>query len=184
MPNQESDDLSLIQQTLSGNQDAFGQLVNRYSSALSAFAYDRLGNVHEAQDAVQETFVTAFQRLGELRDHSRFAGWLYEILRNLCAMRIRRKGVENRSQQHLAQMRAGIAPLNAIEKLESEERKTALRKAVEELSPPLREAVILRFIGGVGRKQAAHMLEISLPALDKRMFRAMNKLRDKMNGVE
>ncbi len=180
MGSEQQDDRELIRQTLSGNQDAFGHLVLRYSAPLSAFAYDRLGNVHEAQDAVQEAFVTAFERLDELRDTSRFSAWIYGILRNACAMRIRRKGVENRSHQHLAQMRAGTAELGAMEELESRERRAALRKAVEGLSPVLREAVVLRYIGGVSRGQAAEILEISPAALDKRMLRAMEELRQKL----
>ncbi len=179
----EHNDADAVRRTLAGDREAFARLVERYSAPLSAFAYDRLGSAVEAQDAVQEALVTAYDRLDTLADPARFASWAYGIVRNVCAMRQRRRNVEQRSTERLADARAGRGALTPLEKLEQGERASEIRKAVEALSPVLREAVVLRYIGGVDRQRAAAVLEISLDALDKRLERALRELRERLDKV-
>lgn len=172
------DDAQAVRASLDGSPDAFDALVERYAGALSALAHDRLGTVAEAQDAVQAAFTEAYRKLHTLRDPSAFSSWVYGILRNECAMRLRAKGVDRRALSVIADKRAGNRPLTPLERLEADERSERLRTAVEKLSPALREIVVLRYIGGAGRQEAAAMLELSLSAADKRLERALRELRD------
>jgi RNA polymerase sigma-70 factor (ECF subfamily) len=173
-------EIELVQKARGGDREAFGELAEAYSGPLSALAYDRLGTVAEAQDAVQEALVASFRQIRELGSDEAFGAWLYSILRNICGMRIRAKGVDRRALDVVAQKRAGDQPLTPLEKVEKDEQSMRLRRAVEELSAPLREVVVMRFIGGAGRAQAAEMLELSLDALDKRMERALRQLRERL----
>ena len=72
-------DSDLIRQTLDGDTDAFGHLVDRYKDAVYGAAYARLGNFQDAQDIAQDAFIRAYRRLASLKSPDRFAGWLYAI---------------------------------------------------------------------------------------------------------
>lgn len=164
-----------------GNQEALAVLVERYGGAMAALAYDRLGTVAEAQDAVQECWLTCISKIESLSDPERFAAWNYEILRNICAMRLRSRGADSRATERLSERVAGEQPLTPLERVVAGEESLALRKAVESLSPPLREMVILRYLGGVDRPEVAAMLGLSLAAADKRLERALRELRETLN---
>ena len=173
-------DEEAVARTLAGDREAFGILVEKYAGALAALAYDRLGDPQAAQEAAQETLVTAFAKLKDLRDAARFGAWVSEILRNACNLERRERKVGERGTGILADMRAGIRPPTPLEHVEEEERSRKLREAVAGLSASLREVIVLRYWGGVRRAEAAAILDIGLDALDKRLERALRELREKL----
>lgn len=172
------DELDAVRASLDGDRDAFEFLVECYSGPLGALAYDRLGSVTDAQDAVQEAFIEAYRSLSTLQKPEAFGSWLYGILRNVCAMRLRSRSVDRRALGVLAERSAGSDPLTPLDRLEASERRRRLREAVESLSPALREIVVIRYLGGADRAQAASVLGISLGTADKRLERAMRQLRE------
>lgn len=176
-------DAAAVAAVLAGDRDAFAALAERYAAPLAALAYDRLGAVPDAQDAVQETLVVAFERLSTLRDPTRFGAWMYEILRNLCALRIRRKSVERVHGRRIAEERSHIVSASPLDRMVADERLVHLREAVSELSPSLREAVVVRYLGGARRREAAAILELSQEAFDKRIERALRELRERLKDA-
>ena len=78
-------DEQLWQASRAGDRDAFGRIVERYQSLICALAYSRTGNLAGSQDVAQETFVTAWRQIGELREPAKLRGWLCGIARNLAA---------------------------------------------------------------------------------------------------
>ena len=77
-------DAELIQQILQGDQDAFTSLVNKYQKGVHALVWRKIGDFHIAQEITQDTFLKAYQNLGDLKNHNLFAGWLYVIAARLC----------------------------------------------------------------------------------------------------
>lgn len=75
-------DGQLIRSALTGDKQAFSELVRRHQARVLAAALHLSGEREAALDLAQETFVEAYRSLGSLRDHDRFASWLYGILRN------------------------------------------------------------------------------------------------------
>src|SRR5471032_2574302 len=75
-------DSDLVSASLAGNRDAFGQIVARYQSLVCSLAYSAVGNVAQSEDLAQETFVAAWQHLGELREPAKLRAWLCLIVRN------------------------------------------------------------------------------------------------------
>lgn len=179
----ESPDAAIVAKVLAGDREAFAGLAERYAGPLAALAFDRLGAVPEAQDVVQETLVIVFERLSTLRDHSRFGGWMYEILRNLCALRIRRKGVERVHGRRIAEERSRITASTPLDRMVADEKLVRLREAVGALSPSLRDAVTVRYLGGARRREAAAILELSQEAFDKRIERALRDLRERLKDL-
>jgi len=171
------EDEEAIARTLAGNSEAFGALVERYGRAVAAMAFARLRDAEEAQEVAQEAMTIAYSRLAELREAKKFAPWLYEISRNLCAAKAREREVNERAADVLVARQKANNPVRPLEIIERSEREERLRQAVEKLSPALKEVVVLRYWGGVGREEAAALLDLSLEALDKRLERALAELR-------
>ena len=77
-------DRNLIHQTLKGNPRSFDTLVQKYQPVVYARARFLVQNPQDAEDLTQEVFIKAYQNLPKLRDASRFAGWLSQIVKNVC----------------------------------------------------------------------------------------------------
>jgi RNA polymerase sigma-70 factor (ECF subfamily) len=86
-----STDLELVHATKNGDISAFEQLVERYDTRLLRIAHNVTHNREDAQDAVQETFVKAFQHLDGFREDSKFSTWLIRITVNQSLMKLRKQ---------------------------------------------------------------------------------------------
>src|SRR6266404_8330051 len=94
MPLTAPDDAELVVATLSGNRDAFGQIVSRYQSLICSLAYSATGSLGESEDLAQETFITAWKHLRHLREAAKLRAWLCGIARNRIRNFLRREGRE------------------------------------------------------------------------------------------
>ena len=86
----DSSDSELVTQSLAGNRDAFGWIVARYQSLLCSLAYSATGSLSQSEDLAQETFITAWKQLAELREPEKLRSWLCRISRNLTFDELRR----------------------------------------------------------------------------------------------
>jgi DNA-directed RNA polymerase specialized sigma24 family protein len=75
----EQNDVELVGESLSGNRDAFGQIVARYQSLVCSLAFSATGSLGQSEDLAQETFVTAWKKLSELREPEKLRAWLCGI---------------------------------------------------------------------------------------------------------
>jgi len=94
-------DIELIKRTLEGDDTAFGFLVDKYKGAVHALAYRKLGDFHLAEEITQDTFLKAYQNLGNLKDATRFPGWLYVIAARCCISWQRKKRLGAQSLEDL-----------------------------------------------------------------------------------
>src|SRR5437867_914039 len=79
----ETNDADLVAQSLAGNRDAFASVVSRYQSLICSLAYSATGSFSRSEDLAQETFLTAWQQLRQLREPERLRSWLCGIARNI-----------------------------------------------------------------------------------------------------
>src|ERR1700693_1158737 len=86
-----SDDLELVHASKSGDVASFEQLVKRYDRKLLRIAQSVTHNTEDAQDAVQDAFLKAFQNLGQFREESQFSTWLIRIAVNQSLMKLRKQ---------------------------------------------------------------------------------------------
>src|SRR5262245_13650063 len=89
-----ANDPDLVAESLSGNRDAFGQIVSRYQSLVCSLAYSATGNLSQSEDIAQDTFIAAWKTLRNLREPEKLRAWLCGIARNLINNSLRRQGRE------------------------------------------------------------------------------------------
>src|SRR5260370_15254129 len=87
-------DSELVTQSLAGDRDAFGWIVARYQSLLCSLAYSATGSLSQSEDLAQETFVTAWKQLADLREPEKLRSSLCRISRNLTCDALRKQGRE------------------------------------------------------------------------------------------
>jgi RNA polymerase sigma-70 factor, ECF subfamily len=174
-------DAAIISRVLDGDTEAFGLLVDRYESDLAKYARWALGNEDEAADAVQDALVRAYRSLHRCTDPTRFQGWLFRIVSNRCKTMLAR---QRRRTERIDDLPAD-PPLEdggPGEDAEREERRERLRRALEELSPDHREALVLRYVNEMGVPAIAEALDLSVSAVKMRLHRGREALRAVLQG--
>jgi RNA polymerase sigma-70 factor, ECF subfamily len=158
-----AEDRQLADACRTGEISAFEQLYNTHGARLKSVALNLLGNVTDAEDAVQEAFLKAYRNLHGFRGQSSFSTWVYRILLN-CCYDVRRRKVR-RPEQELADSQP-----EATEKKAREESsvapvdhplRLALESCVAKLSVRQREVFVLFEVEGFKHAEIATMLKIS-----------------------
>ncbi len=178
-----SDDL-LWQQSRDGDRDAFGRIVERYRSLICSLAYSACGNLSRSEDLAQETFVAAWQKLGELREPAKLRAWLCGIVRNLAANAARRelrRGGPAESLDAVAEAPSLDADPSA--QAVSEEEAQLLWRSLAGLPETYREPMVLFYRQGQSVAEVADALELSEDAVKQRLSRGRALLRDELATV-
>jgi len=178
-------DASLVELSLAGDRDAFGRIVARYQSSICALAYSACGNVGRSEDIAQDIFITAWRRLGSLREPARFRAWLYGIARNLIHNAFRRH-----TRNPLAgakQLEEGTEPAAVAgepdEQAISKEEETILWHILSGLPEVYREPMVLFYRQDESIPQVAGALEISEEAVRQRLSRGRALLNERVAKV-
>jgi RNA polymerase sigma-70 factor (ECF subfamily) len=183
-------DLDLVHATKNGDVAAFEELVKRYDRKLLRIAQNVTHNREDAEDAVQEAFLQAFQHLGQFRENSRFSTWLIRITLNQSLTKLRKRrplrdvsldyGFPSDHEDHLPIDVEDWAP-NPEELYRASELRTILRKTLRGLSASLRVVFVLRDIEGLSLEETADALGLSVTAVKARSLRARLQLRERLS---
>src|SRR5512132_4051271 len=90
-------DEQMVERALSGDPEAFGEIVQRWERRIFALAFGMLGREEDARDATQETFLAAFRSIRSFRGDAKVSSWLHRIAVNQCISRQRRAKVRSES---------------------------------------------------------------------------------------
>lgn len=171
-----------------GQDDALNDLMERHAAAVFHFLCRMLANEDDANDLAQETFVRVFRSKDSFRLDQRFATWLFTIAGNLARNHIRWRtrhpnislNAEPEPDQHsLMDTLASEAP-HAGDQTLATERSAAVRAAVNRLPPDLREAIVLCEWEELSVAEAAVVAETTPKAVESRLYRARQLLRDEL----
>ena len=169
-------DARLIERARRGEADAFDTLLRRHMKTAYAVALARTGDRDDAEDVCQDAFVTALQRLDEVRRPEAFVGWLLQIVRN------RAHNLRRHQKVRLA------LPLDAAEEAparargpaalaEDAELRGRLMEALEQLSPTQREVVLLYDVQGWSHREIAGAVGTTEGAARVHLHHARRALR-------
>jgi RNA polymerase sigma-70 factor, ECF subfamily len=183
------DDMTLVHASKAGDIAAFEELVKRYDRQLLRIAQHVTHNREAAEDAVQEAFLKAFQKLEQFRENSKFSTWLVRIAINQSLMNLRKQYRKSEvSIDQALQTEDGVLPLeiadwlpNPEERYRTSELRGILIDALQELRPTLRIAFVLRDIEGLSTEQTAEALNLSQVAVKTRLLRARLQLRERLS---
>jgi len=184
-----------IERLKHGDAAAFETLVNARSGEIYGLLYRLTENAEEARDLTQETFLRAFQSIGQFRGESDLRTWIYRIAINQARnrwrwwRRRRREATVSIDAPEIGGGRLGLVATlkaNTVRDPEQDallsERERALKKALGSLRRVYREAVILRDIEGFAYEEIAATLDISVGTVKSRLARGRQELRRMLEG--
>jgi len=180
-----NDDAQLIDETLAGNSEGFGQLVRKYQDRLYNTILHVVGCHEDARDVVQDAFVQAFVKLDTFQRSSAFYTWLYRIAFNVAVSHRRRRRVSlsvERTREVTGEepVDDGDAPGDPLEQAE---RDRQVREALDRLTEDHRAVLVLREIDGCCYETIAEILELPVGTVRSRLHRARLQLRGQLKEV-
>lgn len=168
------DDGALVRRAREGDERCYGVLVRRYMRSAYAVAMSVTGRHEDAEDAAQESFLVALQRLDECRSPDRFAGWLMTIVRNRSRNLVRRESLRDSDPVPETASHRGPTPDRVTERVELRE---TLQMALDQLPPVQREIVLLHDLEGWKHREIAERLELPSGTVRSHLHFARKALR-------
>ncbi|GIW80950.1 MAG: RNA polymerase sigma24 factor [Gemmatales bacterium] len=182
----ESED-TLVEQAKKGNRAAFEELVRRISRLIFARLYLETGDVHRAEDLLQETLLSAFRALPKLADASRFRPWLLAIAQNVAADAARFESRKKRDSSRLSSAEElGRIPSKEPppqQELEQQELRAKVLAVLRGLPDEYRLPLTLRYISGADYDTICEQLRLSNGSLRGLLHRGMNRLRTELERL-
>jgi len=166
----ESVDIQIVNAARCGDAEAFGRLYESYYATMVWLAYAILLDRDLAEDAAQQAFVKACEKLGDLKNVNRFGAWLGRICRNEAyqLMRNRQRTQVSLTPQH--------EPVVAEDPASASDNQHAVKAAVDRLPEMYREIVVLHYYQHLDYRQISQVLGIADPTVRGRLFRARRKI--------
>ncbi|MBQ7740503.1 MAG: RNA polymerase sigma factor [Eubacterium sp.] len=164
------DEKQLVLLAGGGDKDAFCALYSLYKDKLYRYAFYRLKSKEDAEDAVSEAVISAFQQIGSLKKAEAFSAWIFRILYCSCNSIIKtnvnkRKLIEINSQGE------------TVSDFKDEIVKTELIEALESLKEEEREIVLLSVVSGLSSKEIAKICDLTSGAVRSKLSRSLSKMR-------
>ena len=179
-------DAVLIAQASSGSRQAFDTLIRRYEPRLVNIARRTMGNISDAEDAAQEAMAAAWFKLDQFDQALAFGPWLTRIVLNKCRDQLRKRkimklfdfGADN-EVEHVA----SSIP-DQYESAKTAQILGIVQKEISNLPTRLRDALILVTFDGQSHSGAAKILGTTEKAVETRIYRARNRLKEKLEKFE
>jgi RNA polymerase sigma-70 factor (ECF subfamily) len=175
-------DEQIVERALTGDADAFGEIVHRWERRIFALAFGMLGREEDARDATQETFLAAFRNLRGFRGDAKVSSWLHRIAVNQCITRQRRSKVrkedalEDEEERHASRF-ATPQELSPAWVAEGRESCDAVRRAVNSLPLELRQVVVMKEFEELTFREIADALDVPLSTVKSRLYTALRQLQ-------
>ncbi|NKB69854.1 MAG: sigma-70 family RNA polymerase sigma factor [Candidatus Latescibacteria bacterium] len=161
-----------VERCLAGETEAFEPLVRHYQNAAFATALRYVSARVEAQDIVQDALVTAYCRLGQLRDRARFGGWLMHIVANRC-----RDWLRQRNRQQPLETAAWVGEEAALAEHARQMRRLDLQAAIQGLPEHYRQAVLMYYLSGLSYREIADSMDVPQSTVRGRLQQGRLRLR-------
>ncbi len=179
------DESALLLRLQAGDEAAFDALVREHAGAMLAVARRYLPDEADAQDAVQDAFISAFKAVRRFEGTSRLATWLHRITVNAALMKLRTARrrptvpIEDLlpTFDDTGHQTRDSAPWRAASDAERAETRDLVRRCIDRLPDPYRVVLLLRDIEGFGTAAVAAQLELSEAGVKTRLHRARQALR-------
>lgn len=182
------DELALVNRARTGDLRAFSELVTRYDRKIFRLAKHITQSDEDAEDVLQETFLKAFEHLGDFQGNSKFYTWIVRIAVNESLMKLRKRKSDRTvsidesidTGEETVVREIAVWEENPEQRYSREELREILSQAVDSLRPAFRTVFVLRDIEDLSTEETAEALSLSVPAVKSRLLRARLQLREKL----
>ena len=183
-------DLELIAEFKKGNQHSFEELVGRYSDKAFNLAMRFTHSPEDAEEVLQDVFVTVYRKISGFEGKSSFSSWLYRVTVNAALMKIRkRKQDQTLHLEDLTAQGGHLVNDKAPEHLEvdkiaaRQELAEFLDQAIAKLPDDYRPVFIMRDVDGLSSREVSKILNLSVPAVKSRLHRSRLRLKKSLQHV-
>lgn len=184
-------DRALVAALKARDEAAYEEVLRRFEVKVYSLARGLTRNEHDAQDAVQETFLSVFKNVGRFKGESTLSTWVYRIAVNASLMNLRRKRHEQKHvpiEDYMPDFddtghRVAVVPdwhPAVDEVLFNKEMSDLLRRFIAELAPEYRTVFLLRDQEELSNEEVAGILNLSVAAVKSRLHRARMYLRERV----
>ena len=178
----QSDDHTLIEQTLAGDSTAFDALIRRHWQSIHRVVTRYLHDSDDSDDVLQDACAEAYQKLSTLQDRERFPQWLHAIVRNRCVSHLR-KGHHHISYEetthdnglHVHETSFNIAADESLVRHETEE---TIHTAISKLPEKSRSVTVLHYLQGKSYEEIAALFQVPVSTIEGRLYRARKQLKE------
>lgn len=179
----------IVERALTGDAEAFGEIVRRWERRIFALAYGMLGREDDARDATQETFLAAFRNLRGFRGEAKVSSWLHRIAVNQCITRQRRAKVRSESALDDEQERQEASFATTLQEspaslVEGRQETLAVRRAINSLPLELRQVVIMKEFEELTFREIADVLDLPVSTVKSRLYTALKQLQLRLRKFE
>lgn len=181
-------DNDLIDQFRAGSSKSFEELISRYETKAHNLAMRLTRNAEDAEEVLQDVFVTVYRKIDGFEGKAKFSSWLYRITVNAAFMKLRKRrqdhsvpmedvlpSVQNKAAELFQSYGAHSDSLTL-----SNEIREALEGAIGKLPEDYRAVFVLRDVDGLSNKEVGDILELSIPAVKSRLHRSRLMLRKRL----
>jgi RNA polymerase sigma-70 factor (ECF subfamily) len=177
----------IVERALTGDAEAFGELVRRWERRIFALTYGMLGREEDARDATQETFLAAFRNLRGFRGEAKVSSWLHRIAVNQCISRQRRAKVRGESaldEENETDAFASPVSESPVRVVEGRQETLAVRRAINSLPVELRQVVVMKEFEELTFREIADALDLPLSTVKSRLYTALRQLQLRLQKFE
>jgi RNA polymerase sigma-70 factor, ECF subfamily len=181
------EETAAVEASRAGDKAAFGFLVDQHYKNIYRYAFHCVGNHQDADDICQETFLRAFDRLGQLKNGDSFRRWLFTIAANISRKRIKKIN----SQRNFVSLSADSlnqSPENnevqPFENLTKKEKAAIVQEQLQEMSQRLRMVTVLVLMENLEQKEAAKILNRSEPSISRDLVEAKQWLQSRLRNLK
>ena len=180
---EKENDVQLIRRILSGNDEAFSVLVRKHQKSIHALAWRKVGDFHIAEEITQDTFLSVYKNLAQLKNPNQFAGWVYVIANRFCLKWLQKNKSAMQSLED--------TPVEEIEKSSythyasdqrqtevAEDRRELVKKLLSKLPESERTVVTLFYLGEMTAQEIGKSLGVSVNTIKSRLRRGRKRLQE------
>ena len=177
-----NDDVELIQESLTGDENAFATLVRKYQRQVHALAWRKVGDFHIAEEITQDTFLKVYEKLATLKDPNRFVGWLYRIAARQCHAWLRKSRLQTQSLEdtditQIEKMTYSEYVAEEQAKAATDAQRNIAQKLLARLQESERTVVTLHYFGEMTCEEISRFLGVSASTVKSRLRRARHRLK-------
>jgi RNA polymerase sigma-70 factor (ECF subfamily) len=182
-------DSELVNGVMHREESCFEELLERYGSKVLNLAMRITRNQEDAEEILQDVFITVFTKIGSFEHKAQFSSWLYRVTMNSSFMKIRARNrrrtvsledVEPNIRQNWVGNRTEMFDVDFMSS--RHELREAIQSAVEELPEDYRAIFVLRDIDGLSNEAVSQVLQLSVPAVKSRLHRSRLLMRERLKS--